>query len=530
MKIQSTIICLICGAMATSCSQDELSGLPEGKYPLTITRASVNDNAQTRITETSNGSCQWNDGDNIKVRIGNSDTDGTYQLNADGTVSKSVSPCYWETMDDETITAWYSESEEIDLHDQTDGLPYVLKAETKGNYTTPITLNFAHQLAKVRVKLKDSWDSQYEISKAEVYNFQRCKNNQGNVEGTNEGWITMQKTEDNTWEANVVPTTSLPQDFILLNEEYIVKASLDFSELKAGKGYTVTIGRVGDEEEIDLSSNNGETIAIEGDGTYRISGTGKSRITISGSPTVILDNATFKNISYDNLITVTGGTPTIKLVGMNTVELYDYQLISLKNGAGVVIDGDGSGTLTTSAYRVSHGPLIGTAYDYNNAIVAGNIEIKNATLTFNVSNFYCPIIGAFSSYYNSSCGNITIENSKLNVTANGYYSSSPILGAATYSDYSSAKTSCKDINIISSTLEITESYNEYGYPFIGAKTYPYSSFENINIYLKEKDTKETFLNKLKCTESEIDNDKKIGYYENGEESESSINWYDYGKY
>ena len=154
--------------MLSACSQDEptenSTALPEGEYPLQIgsvsLTAEVSEQPWTRVAESMDGmSSVWKDGDKIGVRIGDNEETGIYVVNVDieGSVVGVIpeKPVYWKDKQPATITAWYPLNEELDFTHQNQGLTYLLKATGDGNYqSTPINLNFTHQLAKVRVKLE----------------------------------------------------------------------------------------------------------------------------------------------------------------------------------------------------------------------------------------------------------------------------------------------------------------------------------------------------------------------------------------
>ena len=154
--------------MLSACSQDELvensTALPEGEYPLQIgsvtLTAEVSEQPWTRVAESTDGmSSVWKDGDKIGVRIGDNEETGIYVVNVDETTGNiTVTPekaVYWKDKQPSTVTAWYPVEEEIDFTHQDEGLTYLLQATGDGNYqSTPINLNFTHQLAKVRVKLE----------------------------------------------------------------------------------------------------------------------------------------------------------------------------------------------------------------------------------------------------------------------------------------------------------------------------------------------------------------------------------------
>lgn len=227
--------------MFSACTQDELAeqgaALPEGQYPLQIGGITVSSQGeaslQTRVSENANGSGSvFESGDIIGVRIGDSEETGEYQLSvdADGSVTGTtvVTPVFWQNTSHAFINAWYttasaSTPNTVILRDQSGDLAYVLKGRTTNvvSYqTTNIQLSFTHQLAKVRVRIRQT-GSQTAINKVEIYNYTQCTHAQGTVTAadTDRGWITMHHdTGNDVWEANVVPGTVNGTALIRLND------------------------------------------------------------------------------------------------------------------------------------------------------------------------------------------------------------------------------------------------------------------------------------------------------------------------
>ena len=139
--------------------------MPEGEYPLQIgsvsLTAEVSEQPWTRVAESTDGmSSVWENGNVFYVKFEGSGDVGTYKITdaAAGTV-EAVKPVYWRSASEEqTIIAWYAPQEEgtIDVSNQKDNLVYVLRAEQKATYNSgiPVSLQFSHQLSKVRVYLR----------------------------------------------------------------------------------------------------------------------------------------------------------------------------------------------------------------------------------------------------------------------------------------------------------------------------------------------------------------------------------------
>lgn len=145
--------------LACLCKRELTDGtvqdLPEGMYPLQIAGVSITaesnaepwgaDTPQTRMVEnTTDGkySSAWENGDKIKVQIGDV-TPGTYTYQSSGlTVADGDAYAYWASKDNnQTIRAWYisSGNETVDLSNQTKGLAYVVTARTTANFNTEVS-------------------------------------------------------------------------------------------------------------------------------------------------------------------------------------------------------------------------------------------------------------------------------------------------------------------------------------------------------------------------------------------------------
>ena len=186
-------ICLVAALLLSACSQDELAenstALPEGEYPLQIgsvsLTAEVSEQPWTRVAESTDGmSSVWKDGDKIGVRIGDNEETGIYVVDVD--IEGSVvgvtpeKPVYWKDKQPAIITAWYPVKEELDFTHQNQGLTYLLKATGNGDYqSTPINLNFTHQLAKVRVELTGTKSN--EVQQVYVRSYPTSTHSHGNA-------------------------------------------------------------------------------------------------------------------------------------------------------------------------------------------------------------------------------------------------------------------------------------------------------------------------------------------------------------
>lgn len=413
-----------------STEDDRMAGasLPEGKYPLTFTatQADAIDTAspQTRVSEHSGGtSSQWDGGEQISVQIGDATETGTYTLNAGGTIKTPDKPVYWQSTAPQTVTAWYSNifgqstttNNIVKLADQSSGLAYVMKATASGvTYNTSVSLNFQHQLAKVRVKL--TGEKANDVTSVTIKNYTSCTVNNGDVTPGAAGNISMRKGEE-YWEANVVPqSVSDLSDFIQLNGTVKATVSPGITTLEAGKMYTIEL-TVNKKVDFDISTD--EVYITDDDTKYTVTGTGTKTITINGSPTVTLRDVAIT--TSETAIRIDGGTPTIVLEGNNQfIAKGASSVISLANEkANVTIEGNNSGSLSISYNEGSlrNDAIIGGAVD----AMVGNITIRNATLTIDCSEarvISAAIIGSGGAYNGtSSCGNIVISNTDLTITA-----------------------------------------------------------------------------------------------------------------
>ena len=264
MKKRHSIHLLLAAAallLATAaCTKDELADgdrLPEGQYPLEIARITLGVEGgeaqpwgapQTRVSETVDGTGSVFDaGDPFAVQIDDGTETATYTVQDDGTAT-SDAPLYWtNTTPNRTVSAWYPATDgTLDLGDQSQSLAYLLGGSGTGDYQTPVTLTFTHQLAKVRVTpIGDALD---EVTSLQLYTYTRCTYEKGEVvQGSQEDWIEMMKceyTENGNaitcWEANVVPGYEITKLRANGTEERNLSAAIT---PEAGKFYDITLDK-----------------------------------------------------------------------------------------------------------------------------------------------------------------------------------------------------------------------------------------------------------------------------------------------
>ena len=258
-----------------ACTKDELADgdrLPEGQYPLEIARITLGveggeaqpwGTPQTRVSEIADGnSSKFDADDKFAVQIDGKDEVGTYAVQDNNTV-KAETPLYWtNTIPNRTVSAWYPATDgTLDLGDQSQSLAYLLGGSGTGDYQTPVTLTFTHQLAKVRVT--PTGDALGEVQSLQLYTYTQCTYEKGTVvQGSQEDWIEMMKceyTENGNavtcWEANVVPGYIITKLRANGTEERELSAAIT---PEAGKFYDIT-----------LDKDKGYTVSEDGN-TYEV--------------------------------------------------------------------------------------------------------------------------------------------------------------------------------------------------------------------------------------------------------------------
>ena len=228
--------------------------LPEGQYPLEIARITLGvegggahpwGSSSARVTENMDGTGSVFDaGDKFAVQIDG--VEGIYIVQDDGSV-KAETPLYWSDPGEHTVTAWYPATDgTLDLSDQSQSLAYLLGGSGTGDYQTPVTLTFAHQLAKVRVT--PIGDALGKVQSLQLYTYTQCTYEKGKAgQGSQEGWIEMKKceyTENGNaitcWEANVVPGYEIKKLRANGTEERNLSAAIT---PEAGSYYNITLDK-----------------------------------------------------------------------------------------------------------------------------------------------------------------------------------------------------------------------------------------------------------------------------------------------
>lgn len=446
-RLFSTIY-LVAAVLLSACSQDELAenstALPEGEYPLQIgsvsLTAEISEQPWTRVSENpADGmSSVWTHDDKIGVRIGDDEETGIYvvKLDAEGTVMEVVpeKPVYWKDKQPATITAWYPVKEELDFTHQDQGLTYLLQATGDGNYqSTPINLNFTHQLAKVRVKLKG--DKACEVRQVYVRSYPKTTNTQGEP-GANEGtpdYYPMREANyggETYWEANLLDGYLKADDTFRVSKDgnSFVQVTLDADvPITVGQIHTITINVEQAPTEIDLGTYDGTTLTVSGKTTIKGDGTTSKdlQITVEADAEVTLEDVVLAPSATGNAITCKGDA-TIILTGSNSLTAKtDYSNYSYHYGSGIYVESgtltiDGKGSLNISREYAggywSVGAGIGAGSGANIVIESGNIRVDDVPDDSFESG------AGIGSLPGESCGDITINGGTISIGKPYWYS------------------------------------------------------------------------------------------------------------
>ena len=423
---------LVAALLLSACSQDELAenstALPEGEYPLQIGSVTltveVSEQPWTRVSEnlTDGMSSEFKAGDAIGVSLNGETATYTY----DGTAWTSEAPLYWKDKQPATITAWYPVEEEIDFTQQNvKGLTYLLKGKsnTDADYDTPANLTFAHQLAKVRVKLEGTKAD--EVTAVTVRSYPKATHNQGTYVAKEGDAAYYPMREANYggktyWEANLLDG-HLEAD----NTFRVSSDGKNFVQVKLTEDVNIDPGYV---HTINISVDEPQNVTgnIDDSDTYIVSGERNEPINITGgSPTIYLDEANI-TANSGNTINITGGNPTIYIVGQNTITSSSGTGIYVAKGCSVTIISDDrvSNALTVTG-RITG---IGGSANEDEVLDCGDITIRNVTISASTDSesiyvsygsVHRPGIGAVGT---AACGTITIDNSTVTAYGSGDYS------------------------------------------------------------------------------------------------------------
>ena len=439
-------------AMA-ACTKDELADgnrLPEGQYPLEIARITLGVEGgeaqpwgapQTRVSEIADGTGSVFDaGDKFSVQIDGEDETGIYTVQDDNTV-KAETPLYWSDRNDHTVTAWYPATDgTLGLSDQSQSLAYLLSGTGTGKYPDPVTLNFTHALAKVRITPSD--DALGEVQSLQLYTHTQCSYEKGKVmQGSQEGWIEMKKceyTENGStitcWEANVVPDYEIKKLRANGTEERDLSAAFT---PETGKFYNITLNK--DLGYTEVSEGN---YTVDNEKGLRNlaklvnSNGGKTPINITLTGDITLTGEWTPIGNYDNRYTGTfdGNGHTITGLTINQKETSFLGLIGFLSSGGKVQN------LTMKNVNLTGYWNVGGVVGYNNngivtaCTVSGSIN-GSENVGSVVGNNY---LGTVTACYNTSStvngsylvGGVVGQNNKGTVTA-CYNTSGSVYGKGT---------------------------------------------------------------------------------------------------
>ena len=436
-----------------ACTKDELADgdrLPEGQYPLEIARITLGveggeaqpwGTPQTRVSEIADGTgSEFSAGDLFAVQIDGKDEVGTYAVQDNNTV-KAETPLYWSDRNDHTVTAWYpAKSGTIDLGNQSQSLAYLLSGTGTGKYPDPVTLNFTHALAKVRVTPSDN--ALGEVQSLQLYTYTQCTYEKGKAgQGSQEGWIEMKKceyTENGNaitcWEANVVPGYTITKLRANGTEERNLSAAIT---PEAGSYYNITLNY--DLGYTEVSEGN---YTVDNEKGLRNlaklvnSNGGKTLINITLTGDITLTGEWTPIGNYENRYTGTfdGNGHTITGLTVNQKERGNVGLIGYLGSGGKVQN------LTLENVNLNGNLYVGGVVGYSNN---GTVTACTASGSINGKEYVGGIVGSnylgtVTASYNTSStvngsylvGGVVGQNNKGIVTA-CYNASGSIYGEVT---------------------------------------------------------------------------------------------------
>ena len=394
-------------AMA-ACTKDELADgdrLPEGQYPLEIARITLSvegGEAQpwgapaTRVSENGDGTgsvWEWDGSEMIGVQLGDKTT--TYTLNTDHTLLADRQLYWTSTAPNQPVTAWYPATDgTLDLSDQSQSLAYLLGGSGTGDYQTPVTLTFAHRLAKVRVT--PTGDALGEVQSLQLYTYTQCTYEKGTVvQGSQEGWIEMKKceyTENGNaftcWEANVVPGYTITK--LMANNDNKERDLSAAITPVAGKFYNIT-----------LDKDKGYT--DDGQGNYTVT-----------SAEGLKNIAKLVNEEWKSDINITL-TADINLSGIDWTPIgidYNHQYTGTFNGGGHTI----TGLTVTGSYKYA-----GLFGDIDENGTVKNVVLEGVQITSDNSSGYAGGVAG------DSWG--TIENCSVSGSVSGTTFAGGVVGS-----------------------------------------------------------------------------------------------------
>lgn len=356
---------------------------------------------------------KWTAGDVIAVSVSSDGrTMQTHcTLDGEGHITRYDPQLYWSSTGMAAVNAWYSNlsgqatiaSGAVNLADQRNGLAYVLKARTMtANYQSGnIQLDFEHQLAKVRVKLtKASYEGTLANPIVSIKGYTTCTINQGNITNPGgEGYIPMRKVSygsETYYEACLVPGMTLQSEALSLTADgKTTKVNLAGAiALGAGKVYTLNVA-VEKPLYVKLADITEDTYTFTRDGILEgDANTYDKAIYVNDGVTLTLRNVKIETTYavMTNAISCHGNA-TIVLAGENYLEGGLYRS-ALRAAGKLTIRGEGK----LEAVGRFNEPAIGGGYESGRC---GDILIESGRIIARAALYYTAGLGGF-------CGNITI--------------------------------------------------------------------------------------------------------------------------
>lgn len=432
--------------LLAACTQDELTQqagtLPEGMYPLQIGRITLSadvseqpwgaDAPQSRVTENDDrtGSV-WQNGDDVHIQLGGNQA--TYDYGGNHTLYPQGEPLYW-TKTTDNVTAWHPGNGTVNLADQSEGLAYVLKATVENaSYKEPVSLDFSHQLAKVRVKLTGEKAGQ--ATNVQIWSYTTCTHTGGMIstEAASEGWIKMYQvtnSDETYWEANVVPGHTITK--FRLNET--TEGTLDGNGLTplAAKVNTLTLTV----KKASLKPVGGQFTVNTGDEVIIRDYDGDDPIVVNGNATITLENSVKINASTTNAITIADNAEVVLNIVGEGHELVSTNGCGIQIGkeASITINGEGRDKSKLVVTGSQSHPAIGfegATYAMKGATCKG-IEIKNIFLCATggvhqagyayspaTIGLGMPLYGWIDKDHSQICGYIRITDSYVSASSKG---------------------------------------------------------------------------------------------------------------
>ena len=421
MKKRDSIHVLLAAAallLATAaCTTDELADgnrLPEGQYPLEIARITLGveggeaqpwGTPQTRVSEIADGTGSVFDaGDRFAVQIDGKEEVGTYTVQDDHTV-KAETPLYWSDRNNHTVNAWYPATDgTIDLGNQSQSLAYLLGGTGTGKYPNPVTLNFTHALAKVRITPSD--DALGEVQSLQLYTYTQCTYEKGKAgQGSQEGWIEMKKCEytengatTTCWEANVVPGYAISKLRANGTEERNLSVAIT---PEAGSYYNITLNY---DKGYNLSADGRTYEVYNANGLLAWNKAVQGNLSLNCTLTADID-LTGKEWTpigdYDNRYTgiFDGGNHTITGLTINQYGNYVGMIDFLDSGGTVQ-------NLTLENVNITGGDIVGSVVGDNYGTVTACTASGNVSGTFCIGGVVGWNNGTVTACYHAS-GNVS---------------------------------------------------------------------------------------------------------------------------